>query len=535
MSLRVPKAIANISTRNIHVSSSNFATYKKKQNISGLLKHLKKTKRRNDIANVTHPSKITFLEINDFLTHASGLKITHDEIKNNFDLIKAFLPNQREDEYVVDNVEVKGITSQGEGMAIIPKSAYWNNSTDNSREKYTVVLIPKTVIGDRVKVLVKMHHEYYAEGELLEVLNADSKESRRNNDLIVCKHFNECNGCQLQMLSYNDQLDFKKNVIHKAYNYFHPNIFNQIDSFGDVIGSPLQYSYRTKLTPHFTSYKGVTEKLGFQSAQHKGKINIDACPIATREINDKLVEAKEKYLGKPSTVSQLSLRQSLNVNQETGEFNEVALEGQNKVITERIGDFMFQFDSNCFFQNNNSILPSVLDYIKYHVAQIDKPIDNVIDTYCGVGFFGISLSKSFQENTKIFGIEISDSSIKYANHNVGLNHLDTNKIKFISGDASNMFSNKEFENSGITGKNSLVIVDPSRKGSDESFLKQLLDFEPEVVVYVSCNVFTQARDLAMLEKLQGNNVKYKVKDIRGFDFFPQTKHVKSVAILKKCI
>lgn len=54
-----------------------------------------------------------------------------------------------------------------------------------------------------------MHHEYYAEGELLEVSNSDSKVSRRNDNLIVCNHFNQCNGCQLQMLTYEDQLNFK--------------------------------------------------------------------------------------------------------------------------------------------------------------------------------------------------------------------------------------------------------------------------------------------------------------------------------------
>lgn len=68
----------------------------------------------------------------------------------------------------------------------------------------------------------------------------------------------------------------------------------------------------------------------------------------------------------------------------------------------------------------------------------------------------------------------------------------------------------------------MVIIDPSRKGSNESFMKQLLEFEPEIIIYVSCNVFTQARDLATFDKLQQNsNVKYKVRDIMGFDFFPK--------------
>ena len=85
-------------------------------------------------------------------------------------------------------------------------------------------------------------------------------------------------------------------------------------------------------------------------------------------------------------MTQLTLRQSLRINQDTGAFKSVALEGQ-KVITEKVEDFLFQYDSNCFFQNNNAILPSVLDYIRYHINQSDKTIDNLIDTYCGVGFW----------------------------------------------------------------------------------------------------------------------------------------------------
>ena len=100
---------------------------------------------------------------------------------------------------------------------------YAHNFTSDPEEilnQYTVLIIPKTVIGDNARVLLKMHHEFYAEGELIEVLNSKSKGSRRNDRLIVCEKFNECNGCQLQMLSYEDQLKYKQSVIQRAYKYF---------------------------------------------------------------------------------------------------------------------------------------------------------------------------------------------------------------------------------------------------------------------------------------------------------------------------
>lgn len=545
----LPKIVSLLSGRIItqchNYSKLSTPTRKPKgeEKISNLLKHFKRTKRRNDLTDPTHPSKITYREINDFIQEYSqshNLQVQTENIRNSLDIIKNFLPHQRNHDTILDNVKIRAMTSLGEGLAIVHKSMYAHNFTSDPEEilnQYTVLIIPKTVIGDNARVLLKMHHEFYAEGELIEVLNSKSKGSRRNDRLIVCEKFNECNGCQLQMLSYEDQLKYKQSVIQRAYKCFYPQIFNlfkEMDNFGIVNESPLQYSYRTKLTPHFAASNKVNQKLGFQHVNNRGRLDITNCPIATPEINDILQESRDNYIGKSTPLTQLTLRQSLRINQDTGAFKSVALEGQKKVITEKVEDFLFQYDSNCFFQNNNAILPSVLDYIRYHINQSDKTIDNLIDTYCGVGFFGIALSKSFNENTKIFGIELVEQAIKYANHNAKLNGLDPERVQFVSGDASNIFNNENFKKSGISGKNSVVIVDPSRKGSNESFLQQLLDFEPEIVVYVSCNVFSQARDLATFENLQQNtNVKYKVKDVMGFDFFPQTKHVESIAILEK--
>ncbi|KAI5950978.1 hypothetical protein KGF54_004052 [Candida jiufengensis] len=455
------------------------------QKVSGLLKFFKKTKRRADLNDPTHPSNVNFLEICDFLTKYSKqttTKITDQDIHNPYEILKAFLPFQRKD-HIISNVKIWGVSNNGEGIAIVPKSMYASEYADSESilGKYTVLLIPKTTTGDRVKVLLKMHHEFYAEGELIEILN-DTPKRQRN---ILCNHFQKCNGCQLQSLSYPEQLEFKQNIIKKAYQFFYPSL-KLSSNFGVVNPSPLQYAYRTKLTPHFENKGNKCVKLGFQHVNHRGKIDVEHCPIATPEINGKLTEARAKYIGNEA-MRQLTLRQSLRIDNDTGEFHEVALEGQRKVITEKIGEFVFQFDSNCFFQNNNAILPSVLDYIKYHVNQLERPVKNIIDTYCGVGFFGISLS-NLNNKLKVFGIEISESSINYANHNLKINGLDPERVKFIYGDASNIFKNENFQKMGISGDGSVVIVDPSRKGSDLNFMKQLLEFEPDLIVYISCNM-----------------------------------------------
>ncbi len=80
-----------------------------------------------------------------------------------------------------------------------------------------------------------------------------------------------------------------------------------------------------------------------------------------------------------------------------------------------------------------------------------------------------------------------------------------------------------------------MVIDPPRKGCDESFLTQLLKFGPKRVVYVSCNVHTQARDVGLLVRgmERAGKTRYEIESLRGFDFFPQTGHVEGVAVLNR--
>ena len=119
-----------------------------------------------------------------------------------------------------------------------------------------------------------------------------------------------------------------------------------MDNFGIVNESPLQYSYRTKLTPHFAASNKVNQKLGFQHVNNRGRLDITNCPIATPEIND-ITRIKRQLHRKSTPLTQLTLRQSLRINQDTGAFKSVALEGQ-KVITEKVEDFYFSMILTAF-------------------------------------------------------------------------------------------------------------------------------------------------------------------------------------------
>jgi tRNA (uracil-5-)-methyltransferase len=165
-------------------------------------------------------------------------------------------------------------------------------------------------------------------------------------------------------------------------------------------------------------------------------------------------------------------------------------------------------------------------FAELHLSESPKFL---VDTYCGSGLFSVTCSKGFQS---VIGVDVSEGSIKCARENAKAN--DVANAKFIYGNAEKIF---EFVKS--PADLTAVVIDPPRKvcylskgnmltekGCDDQFLDQLLELSPRVIVYVSCNVHSQARDIAQL--LNDGKAKYKVVSIRPFDLFPQTFHMESI-------
>lgn len=197
---------------------------------------------------------------------------------------------------------------------------------------------------------------------------------------------------------------------------------------------------------------------------------------------------------------------------------------------------LFEYTAGSFFQNNNSVLVPLTDYVRDAIvspsgsASSQSPPTHLVDAYCGAGLFAIMLSPHF---TTIAGIELSSDSIASATRNATLNHIPATKCSFRAGDAAAIFAAVP----DFPPNETALIIDPPRKGTDENFIEQLISFGARTVVYVSCNVHTQARDVGMIlrkseEHAGQDGQRYRLESIRGFDLFPQTAHVESVAVLR---
>lgn len=448
------------------------------------------------------------------------------------------------------DVKVLQLSSTGEGLAV--------------QEPHTrIYTVPFVAPGDVVRIKVYRHlkDDGYSVGDFISVTTPSPL---RDDSRIKCQYFSRCGGCQFQMLSYDEQLRHKRTVVEKAYRNFSQLPPELVPAVADTIGSPLQYGYRTKLTPHFDGPPGFRPSkkrgpkvffeerpdIGFMQKGKRKVLDIEDCPIGTDAVRSGmgrerarmkevfaeysrgatvlLRESTERYASAADVPAELPVGA---VKEERGAGADVktCVTDNNATTTEYIGDQVFTNPAGSFFQNNNSILPRFTSYIRSHIlpppsTDPQDEIKYLIDAYSGSGLFTISLSTLF---TSSIGIDIAEKSIAYARENATLNGLDPSQCTFLAADANALFASVTFP-----PRQTVVVLDPPRKGCDADFLGQLLAFGPRRVVYVSCNVHTQARDVGVLVRGQGG-ARYDVESLVGFDFFPQTGHVEGVAVLNR--
>ena len=140
----------------------------------------------------------------------------------------------------------------------------------------------------------------------------------------------------------------------------------------------------------------------------------------------------------------------------------------------------------------------------------------IFDLYCGTGTIGIILAK---EGSKLLGVEISQSAVESARKNAERNGVFA---EFVCLDAQKALDDESL----LSKKPDVIIIDPPRKGCGEESARKISDFKADRIVYISCNPQTLARDLVEFEKCG-----YKPEKAVGVDLFPRTGHVESVVLL----
>ncbi|PYK50806.1 MAG: 16S rRNA (cytosine(1402)-N(4))-methyltransferase [Verrucomicrobia bacterium] len=342
-----------------------------------------------------------------------------------------------------------------------------------AREQGKAVFVPYSIEGEIVSAEIMREKKQFAEADLIEVkqLSPDRVEPE-------CPYFGRCGGCAYQHINYEHQLAIKWRQVRDA--------LQRIGKLKDapirpIIPSPKQYAYRNRITVH--AQDGVT---GFFRRDSHRLIDIERCSISSDEVNRALAELRaQPYVS-------------------DGHY------------TLRAGS-----EVRVFAQTNDEVANALRDLV---VDLVPSNQGVLIDAYCGAGFFAKALLDKFE---RVIGIDWDKFAIDAARENA------TAKETYIAGDVETelgraaqqtrkgdlQFAPAVIPTSRDSLKSVTLIVDPPATGLSENVRKAVIDLAPEILIYVSCNPPTLARDLRELQE------KFTIDSVTPLDMFPQTAEI----------
>lgn len=330
-------------------------------------------------------------------------------------------------------VKIERLSSHGDGLALTPQGD-------------RLLAVPFALPGEVVRVLPYASERLYFKSRILELLEPNL--TMRDPSLVQCRYFGQCGGCQYQMIPYAQQLEIKRKVVRRAYANYSRLDASLVPDILPTMGSPETMHYRTKLTPHFDLPavlrrthdtdlpvdKSVSVPIGFDNATTGRVMDIEECPIGTHVLNEAMTHERQRVrdsIRSYKNGATLLLRDSLCSADSDAS---TVVTDHKATVHERVGGTTFSTPAGAFFQNNRSIIPLVMDYVKSQLPSKSSP-QYLVDTYCGSGLFAICLAPLFDQ---VAGVEISASSIECAKVNAKQNNVQN--ATFLAGEAERIFS-----------------------------------------------------------------------------------------------
>jgi 23S rRNA (uracil1939-C5)-methyltransferase len=455
-----------------------------------------------------------------------------------------------------DSVEIIDIGSKGQSIA-------------KSKEGI-VLMVKKGVPGDVVDIETYRKKKNYYLGNITRYHSMSKLRVEPH-----CEHFGTCGGCKWQNVIYDAQTDLKEKKIKHAIQ----NVFDNC-KIEPIIKCENQYFYRNKLEFSFTENRWLTNDeisnsgtdlerkgVGFHIAGMWDKvIDINKCHLQAEPSNEIRVSIKnfaikndisfynsrlKNGLLRSLTIRNTSLDQfmvivqfyendlkniELTLNHLKNNFKQLSsiqyiinskdndsiydqtinLFSGKKYIEEMIGELKFKIFPKSFFQTN------IKQTIKLY--QVVKDLANltgneiVFDLYSGLGTITQFLAKGAK---KITGIESINEAVISARESSIDNNI--NNVEYETGDMKKIFTSEFIS---THGNPDVIITDPPREGMHKDVIKEILNLDTKIIVYVSCNPPTQCRDLELLK------IKYDISKVQPVDMFPHTDHVENVVLLK---
>lgn len=470
------------------------------------------------------------------------------------------------------NIEITGVAAEGKALARVSL-----NGDDQNR---IVIFIPFGAPGDVADIKIDRKKHSYAEGHIERLVEPSPLRTEPR-----CAHFTICGGCKWQHLPYSEQLKFKRQQVVDALQRIAKVDLPEIP---ETLGSANAWYYRNKMEYTFSNKKWRTwedvksgrefndsgNALGFHIPGAFDKVyHIDEChlqdDLGNRIRNFIFQEAERRNLsfynikentgllrtlmiriastgqvmvclvfGEDDAEKSKSLLEAissefpeitsllyvvnLKLNDTISDQEVISFKGP-EYIEEEMEGLKFRVNAKSFYQTNSAqayelykVARRFAGLDRKDIAEAERPL--VYDLYTGTGTIANFVARNAR---RVIGIEYVPEAIEDAKLNAAVNGLDN--TLFYAGDMKNILTDSFVAEHGVPD---VMIIDPPRAGMHEDVVKVIMNAHPKVLVYVSCNPATQARDIALLDPL------YRVTDVQPVDMFPHTHHVENVVRLE---
>ena len=420
------------------------------------------------------------------------------------------------------------------------------------------IFVQGLIIGEEAEVEIVMVKKNFLVGKIKKIVVISPDRIKP-----LCPVATACGGCQFHHLSYEKELDYKKNKVLRAFH----NIAHLDLEADEVIGSDVPYYYRNKIIMPIAYDKRKNLIHGFYRYRSHDIVAIEECFIEDKRsapIIHTIKSLMKEFAYEPydettlkGDIRKIMLRTSYyypdimvvlitkrgnleafsqftkqllaahpeittliqNIN---GDDTNVVLGQQENIIfgpgkiRDKLLGLEFLISSKSFYQVN--VLQTEKLYQKaIELAKLNQN-DIILDAYSGIGTIGLSAAKYVKQ---VIGVEVVKQAVRDAKENAKINHV--NNVVFFEDDASDFIEKLEERKQKIHA----VFVDPPRKGLDERFIQSLNNLRPERIVYISCDPATLARDVALFI------AHYQVSKLVVVDMFSRTYHVESIVLLNR--